>query len=126
MWALIFGVLVQLRLMDSTVLAGYVDHLPAVYPLLAQLTGWCSVTVAIAACFERTRYASLSGAIAMSVSFALIAVTTFASVLQRHLLAPPASAHAAAITWYAIAAAGLALAGFAMRDHWHRISRGRR
>jgi hypothetical protein len=87
-----------------------------VYPLLAQLTGWSLLTVAIAACCERTRYAALSGAIATAVSFALIAATSYAGVIKRRLLAPPATPHAATIAWYAIAAAALALTCLAIGD----------
>jgi hypothetical protein len=91
-------------------------HLPAVYPLLAQLTGWSLLTAAIAAYCERTRYASLSGAVAVPVSFALISIASFTPVLNRYLLTPPAAPHAATITWYAITAAALVLAGVAVRD----------
>jgi hypothetical protein len=41
---------VQLRIMAHTIPAHAVSHLPAVFPVIAQLTGWCAVTVAAAAC----------------------------------------------------------------------------
>jgi hypothetical protein len=114
---------VQLRLMTSTVPVGSAGHLPAVYPLLAQLTGWSLLAVAIAACCERTRYTALSGAIASTVSFALIATASYTDPIKRHLLAPPATPHAATITWYAIAGAALTVICLAIRDPWHRYTR---
>jgi hypothetical protein len=113
----------QLRLMASTYPAGSAGHLPAVYPLVAQLAGWSALTIAIAACVERSRYAALSGAIAVPISFALVAITTFTRDLERHLLVPPAGPHAAAVDWYAIAAAAIVVTGLAIRDHWHRYTR---
>jgi hypothetical protein len=114
---------VQLRLMNSTYPAGSAGHLPAVYPLVAQLAGWSALTMAIAACAERTRYAALSGAIAVPIGFALIALTTFTTALERHLLVPPASPHAATIAWLSIAAAAVILTSLSMRDHWRRYTR---
>lgn len=114
---------VQLQLMASTAPPTDAGHLPAVYPLLAQLTAWSMLTLAIAACCERTRYAALSGAIAVPVSFALIAAASFAPALERNLLTPPAAPHTATTAWYAIAAVALALAVVALRDHWRRYTR---
>jgi hypothetical protein len=116
---------VQLRLMAGTVPANAAGRLPAVYPLLAQLTAWSLLTVAIAACCERTRYAALSGAIAVAAGFTLIAVASFAPALERRLLTPPAAPHAVTIAWYALAAAALVLAGVAASDQWRRFSRCR-
>ena len=113
----------QLRLMAGTAPAGQAVPLPAVYPLIAEFTAWSLLGAAIAGCYERTRYASLSGAIAVPVSTALIAVAEFTPALQRHLLTPPATPRAAAIAWYALAAPALALAGIALRDRWHRYTR---
>jgi hypothetical protein len=59
---------VQLRIMAHTIPAHAVSHLPAVFPVIAQLTGWCAVTVAAAACTDRSRYADLGGAAAAPVS----------------------------------------------------------
>ena len=114
---------VQLRLVTSTVPAGSAGSLPAVYPLLAQLTGWSLLAVAIAACCERTRYAALSGAIATTAGFALIATASYTDAIKRHLLTPPATPRAATTTWYAIAVSALALACLAIRDSWHRYAR---
>jgi hypothetical protein len=111
----------QLLLLGHT--APALSRGPAVYPLLAQLTGWCAVTVAVAACCDRSRYADLGGAVAAPVSLALIAVAWYGPRLNRVLLYPSATAHAATIAWYAIAAAALALAAAAMGDRWHRFSR---
>lgn len=114
---------VQLRLMAGTVPAGTIAHPAAVYPLLAQLTAWSLLAVTVAVCCERTRYASLSGAIAVPVSAALIAGVEFTPALQRYLLTPPAGPHTATIAWYTIAAAALTVAGVAVRDQWHRYVR---
>jgi hypothetical protein len=96
---------------------------PAVYPLIAQLTGWCLVSVAAAACVGRSRYADLGGAIAAPVSAIAIALAWYAPLTSKVLVEPPASAHAVTIAWYATASAALALASAAMRDQWHRYSR---
>jgi hypothetical protein len=112
----------QLHLMAETVPAGETVHLPAIYPLIAQFTAWSLFAAAIAGCYERTRHASLSGAIAVPVSTALIAVAEFTPALQRRLLTPPATPQAAAIAWYTLAAAALSLAGIAIRDQWHRYT----
>ena len=98
-------------------------HPPAVYPLIAQLTGWCAVTVAAAAWVDRSRYADLGGAIAAPVSFAVIALAWYAPITSRFLAEPPATAHGVTIAWYAVASAALALTCVAMRDQWHRYSR---
>ena len=89
---------------------------------IAQLTGWCAVTVAAAACADRSRYADLGGAIAAPVGFAAIALAWYAPVTSRFLVEPPATAHGVTIAWYAIATAGLALTCAAMRDQWHRYT----
>ena len=90
----------QLRIMAHTIPAHTLSRPPAVYPVIAQLTGWCAVTVAAAACADRSRYADLGGAAAAPVSFAAIA-----------------------LAWYAITTAALALTCAAMRDQWHRHTR---
>ena len=109
----------QLHLMT----AGDARNLPSVVPLLAQLMSWSAVTVAIAACCERTRYAAISGAIAAPVSFAAIAVASFTSALERHLVAPPATAHKATIAWCTVAASAITLTCLASRDQWLRYAR---
>jgi hypothetical protein len=113
----------QLRIVARTIPSHALGHPVAVYPLIAQLTGWCAVTVAAAACVGRCRYADLGGAIAAPVSFAAIALAWYAPVTARFLVEPPATAQAVTIAWYAIAAAALVLTGAAMRDHWHRYTR---
>lgn len=114
---------VQLGLMASTFPAPYRRHLPAVYPLIAQLTGWSLLALSIAACCERTRYAALSGAISAPVTFVTIAGAWLIPPLRRDLLSPPDTAAAATIAWYAIAAAALVVAMLATRDQWHRYAR---
>jgi len=113
----------QLRIIAHTIPPHTLGHLPAVYPLIAQLTGWCAVTVAAAACVDRSRYADLGGAIAAPISFAGIALAWYAPVSARLLVGPPATAHGMTIAWYAIATAALALTCAAMRDQWHRYAR---
>jgi hypothetical protein len=113
----------QLRIMARTIPAHTLSHPAAVYPMIAQLTGWCAVTVAAAACADRSRYADLGGAVAAPVSFAAIALAWYAPVTARFLVEPPATAHTVTVAWYAITTAALALTCAAMRDQWHRYTR---
>ena len=113
----------QLRITAHTIPAHTLSHPPAVYPLIAQLTGWCAVTVAAAACVDRSRYSDLGGAIAAPVSFAAIALTWYAPITHRFLTEPTATPHGVTIAWHAIATAALALTCVAMRDQWHRYTR---
>jgi hypothetical protein len=113
----------QLRIMVQTIPAHTLGHPPAVYPLIAQLTGWCAVTVAAAACVGRSRYADLGGAIAAPVSLAAIALAWYTPVAARLMVGPPATAHGVTMAWYAVASAALALTCAMMRDQWHRYSR---
>ncbi|MGH3201001.1 MAG: hypothetical protein ACRDOA_02770 [Streptosporangiaceae bacterium] len=110
----------QLRIMAHTVPPHTVGHPPAVYPAIAQFAGWCAITVAAAACVDRSRYAELGGAIAAPVSFAVIALAWYSPVTSRILTGPPATALGVTTAWYAIAAAALALTCAGMRDRWHR------
>ena len=109
----------QLRVVAQATPAG---HAPAVYPLIAQLTGWSAVAVAAAACTDRSRYADLGGAIAAPVSLGAVALSWYAPSVSRFLVEPPATAHELTITWYAIAAGAGALTSAAMRDQWHRYA----
>jgi hypothetical protein len=113
----------QLRIIAHTIPPHVLGHPPAVYPLIAQLTGWCAVTVAAAACTGRSRYADLGGAIAAPVSFAAIALACYAPITSRFLAEPPATPHGVTIAWYAVASAAAALSCVAMRDRWHRYAR---
>jgi len=113
----------QLRVVAGTVPPHALGHLPAVYPLIAQLTGWCAVTVAAAAWAGRSRYADLSGAIAAPASIAAVALAWYAPITSRFVAEPPGSPHGVTIVWYAVTTAALALTGVAMRDQWHRYSR---
>ena len=110
----------QLLIMARTIPPHTVGHPPAVYPVIAQLTGWCAITVAGAAWADRSRYADLGGAVAVPVSFAAIALVWYAPVTSRFVTGPPATALGVTTAWYAIAAAALALTCAAMRDRWHR------
>jgi hypothetical protein len=112
----------QLRIMAHTIPPHTLGHPPAIYPAIAQLTAWSVVTLAAAACVDRSRYADLGGAIAAPVSFAAIAFAWYAPITSRFLVEPPATAHTATIAWYAIATAAVALTCTAMRDHWHRYT----
>ena len=114
----------QLRIM-AHIFPLTVGHPPAVYPLIAQLTGWSAMTVTAAAWVDRSRYADLSGAIAAPVTFAAIAGAWYAPIDQRLLVEPYAPLHTVTVAWYAIATAALALSCAAMRDHWHRYPLGR-
>jgi hypothetical protein len=113
----------QLRIMACTIPPHTLSRPPAVYPLIAQLTGWCAITVAAAACADRSRYADVGGAIAAPASFAAIALAWYAPVSARFLVEPPATAHTVTIAWYAIATAALSVTCAAMWDHWHRYTR---
>jgi hypothetical protein len=115
----------QLRIVARTIPSHALGHPPAVYPVLAQLTGWCLLAVAAAACVDRSRYADLGGAVAAPASFAAIGLAWYAPVSSRFLVEPPATAHGVTIAWSAIATAALALSCAAMRDQWHRYARNR-
>ena len=115
----------QLRIMAHTIPPHTLGHPPASYPLVAQFAGWCAVTVAAAACLDRSRYTDLSGAIAVPISFAVISLAWYAPVTARFLAEPPATAKVTTIAWSAIAAAALAVTCAAMRDRWHRYTRNR-
>jgi hypothetical protein len=114
---------VQLDLMASTFPAPNRRHLPAVYPLVAELAGWSLLALSVAACCERTRYEALSGAIAAPATFVAIAAAWLIPPLHRHLASPPDTALAAAIAWSTIAAGALAMTILAIRDQWHRYAR---
>jgi hypothetical protein len=112
----------QLRIMAHAIPRGAIGHPPAVYPLIAQLVGWCAVTVVVAACVDRSRYADLGGAVAAPVSFALIAVAWYAPASARFLVDPPATPRHLTLAWYIVTVAALALTGAALRDQWHRYT----
>ena len=112
----------QLRMMTHTIPPQAAHPPPTIYPVIAQFTGWCAVTVAAAACVDRSRYADLGGAIAAPVSFGAIALAWYVPVSARLLAGPPATAHGVTIAWYAVASAALVLTCVAMRDPWHRYS----
>jgi hypothetical protein len=99
------------------------SHPAAIYPLIAQLTGWCMVVVGVAACVDRSRYADLGGAIAAPVSLVAIAVAWYLPVTSRVLELPSATARGVTIAWYVIATVALALTCGALADRWHRYSR---
>lgn len=113
----------QVRIAVLTLPPHTLGHAPAVYPLIAQLTGWSAVTVAAAACAGRSRYADLGGAVAGPVGFGIIALAWYLPVPAKFLVEPPATAHGMTIAWYAITSAALTLTCLAMRDQWHRYSR---
>ena len=113
----------QLRIIAHTIPPHSLGQPPAVYPLVAQLTGWCAVAVAAAACVDRSRYADLGGAIAAPASLAVIALAWYVPASASLLADPPATAHGVTIAWYAVTSAALTLTCAAMRDQWHRYSR---
>jgi hypothetical protein len=115
----------QLRLMSGTIPAAIAHPSPAIYPLIAQLAGWCALTVAAAACCDRSRYASLGGAVAAPVSLATIALAWYTPHIRNLLDTPPATSHAVTIAWYIATAGALALTGAATRDSWRRYGRHR-
>lgn len=111
---------VQLRIMAHTIPSDTFGHPPPSYPLIAQLAGWCAITVAAGALVDRSRYADLTGAIAAPASLAAIALAWYAPVTHRFLADPPATPRVATIVWYAIATGALAVTCTAMRDRWYR------
>jgi len=112
----------QLRIAahNATLILG---HPPANYPLIAQLTGWCAVTVVAAACVDRSRYADLGGATAVPVSAAAIALAWYVPITHKLLAEPPATPRGLTIAWYTVATAALVLTSAAVGDSWHRYAR---
>jgi len=96
---------------------------PAAYPVIAQFTGWCAVTVAAAACTGRSRYADLGGAVAAPVGFAAVALAWYAPITGRFMAEPPATSRGVTVAWYAVASFASVLTFVAMRDQWHHYSR---
>lgn len=115
----------QLGIMDHTIPRHAPGSPPAIYPLIAQLAGWCAMVVAAAACADRSRYADLGGAIAAPVTFTAILVAWYLPVTERFLVQPFATAHRVTIAWYVITSVALVIACVALRDQWHRYSRPR-
>jgi hypothetical protein len=100
-------------------------HLPALYPLIAQLTGWAILAVAVATCCDRSRYSDLAGAIAAPVVIAAMAFAWITPGIKDLLVTRPATPRNATIAWSAIGAACLTITAAAMRDTWHRYTRRR-
>ena len=116
---------VQLLIMAHTHPSAARHHLLAVYPLIAQLTGWSTLAVAIATCCDRSRYSDLGGAIAAPVTVAVIAFAWFTPGVKDLLVTRPATPRHATIAWYSIVAASLAITVAALQDTWHRYTRRR-
>ncbi len=121
--ALVVTSWVQLVIMAHTHPAIARRHLPAAYPLIAQLLGWAALALAAAACCDRSRYADLTGAIAVPITLAVIAFCWFTPGVKDLLVTGPATPRTATIAWYSIAAASLAITAAALRDTWHRYTR---
>jgi hypothetical protein len=113
---------VQLMIMTTSIPVR-AAHPPAIYPLIAQLTGWCAIGVAVAAACGRSRYADLSGALAAPLALAAIALAWVTPGLKDALAFPPATSQTATIAWYIVATSALAIAVAGMRDGWHRYTR---
>jgi hypothetical protein len=116
---------VQLLIMTHTYPTIGRHHLAAIYPLIAQLTGWSALAATIAACCDRSRYYDLGGAIAAPVALAVIAFAWFTPGVKNLLVTHPATPRTATIAWYSIAALSLAITAAALRDPWHRYTRRR-
>jgi hypothetical protein len=112
----------QLRILASTFPVSAEVHPPAVYPLVAQLVGWCAATVAVAAWVDRSRFADLGGAVGLPVSFAVIGLAWYVPASHKFLASPPAAVRELTVAWYVITVVALVLAGAAMRDQWHRYA----
>jgi hypothetical protein len=109
----------QLLIMTSTIPAS-VGHAPAVYPLVAQFTGWCAIAVAAAAVCERSRYSDLGGAVAAPVTLVVVALAWVTPGLKDGLALPLAAPVTATIAWCSVATGALAVTIAGMRDRWHR------
>jgi len=99
----------------------------AIYTLIAVLTAWSMIFLAVAACCDRSRFADVGGAMAVPISLAIIAFAWFTPAVKDLFVVgagrPLATPRAATIAWYIVAAAALALAYAAMRDRWPRYTR---
>jgi hypothetical protein len=122
--AVAITLLAQLMIMTRTIPAGR-GHPPAIYPLVAQLTGWCAIGVAVAAVSDRSRYSDLGGAVAAPAALGAIALAWVTPGLKDALAVPPATAQTATVAWYILAAGALGIAVAGMRDGWHRCTRTR-
>jgi hypothetical protein len=110
---------IQLVIMTTTLPPG-AGHPPAIYPLIAQLTGWCAIGVAAAAACDRSRYSDLGGAVAAPLALGAIAVAWVTPGLKDALALPPAAPQTATIAWYGVTTAAFAVTVAGMRDRWHR------
>lgn len=113
---------VQLCITAHTI-PSWAGRMPTQYPLLAQLTGWSAITIAIAAGVDRSRFAELAGTAAAPLSLAVIGIAWYSPALNHLLVTPPANAHTVTVSWYAIAGGAAVLASAALRDRWHRYTR---
>jgi hypothetical protein len=113
----------QLVIMAHTHPAVARHHLPAIYPFIAQLVGWAAIALATACCCDRSRYADLTGAIAVPITLAVIAFCWFTPDVRYLLVTGPATRRTATIAWYSIAAVFVAITAAALRDTWHRYTR---
>jgi hypothetical protein len=113
---------VQLVIMAHTHPSAARHHLAAIYPLIAQLTGWATLALAVASCCDRSRYADLASAIAAPITLAMIAFAWFTPGVKDLLVTGPATPRSATIAWYSIAAASLAVTTAALGDTWHRYT----
>jgi hypothetical protein len=112
---------VQLSLMAYTIPRHTVA--PAIYPLIAELTAWSTIFVAVAACCDRSRFADIGGVIAVPISCVLVVLFCFTPGVKDLFAAPPATLGASTVAWYSLGAAALVMAYAAMRDRWHRYTR---
>ncbi|HTW10005.1 MAG TPA: hypothetical protein VME46_21055 [Acidimicrobiales bacterium] len=112
----------QLVIMTTTLPAD-AGHPSAIYPLIAQFTGWCAIGVAVATACDRSRYSDLGGAVAAPLALGVIALAWVTPGLKDALALPPATPQTATIAWYILATGALALAVIGMRDRWHRYTR---
>jgi hypothetical protein len=112
----------EVSIIAHTIPQHAIGHPPPVYPVIAQLTGWCAVIIAAAAWAGRSRYADLGGAVAGPAGLAVIALAWYLPLTARYLIQPPARPHEVTIAWYAIAGALSVLTCIALRDQWHRYS----
>jgi hypothetical protein len=106
------------------------QHAVAALPwiaLTAESAAWCTLALALAAGFERTRWHDLAGVLAAVVALGVVGVL---AMLPLHLMPTAITAMtgaqqrqwaAAWRLWAAVGTAGVLTAGWAAGDPWRRV-----
>lgn len=123
LFALALTCSVQLVIMDHSNPSADRHHLAAIYPLIAQVTGWAAIAIVTAACCDRTRYSDLTGAVAAPITLGLVSCAWLTPGVNHLFETGPAAPRTATIAWYTITALLLAVTAAALRDPWYRYKR---